>query len=134
MFDFIFAGADITCIRDVVTSNHGASQTKCQVSSKAFAESIYIYNDVIYGNEQFVSRDAMSKNEMIFSSAYSGFYSLFTQVLLVSVTPAITSKPPTIIDGKIGSPSISAPRLIPNTGTRLLNTAVRAGPMLFTPS
>jgi hypothetical protein len=49
------------------------------------------------------------------------------------VTPAITSIPPTIIEIRIGSDNSTAANNIPNTGTRLLNTAVRAGPMALTP-
>jgi hypothetical protein len=53
---------------------------------------------------------------------------------LVSETPAMTSKPPITIEIKIGSFKISVLSAIPNTGTKLLNTAVRAGPIAFTPS
>lgn len=53
---------------------------------------------------------------------------------LVSVTPAITIAPPISIEARIDSPSNSAASVTPKTGTRLLNTAVRAGPIFLTPS
>ena len=49
-------------------------------------------------------------------------------------TPAIVTAPPTSIEASTGSPSKPAASTMPNTGTRLLNTAVREGPIAFTPS